>query len=477
MTLAASAAAQNLNSAYFLEGYTYGHELNPARDFNRKGYVSIPVIGNTNIAFRGNIGVKDIFYKNPNPNGSKLVSYLHPDISSKEAMDAFHNRNKLLMDMRLEVLSFGFHAFHGYNTFTLSARSNIGFNIPYELFDLTKNLSNRNYNISEFGATATAWAELGLGHSHQLNDAWRIGAKAKILVGAGYARLKMDNLRLDLSGENQWTANANATLEAGVKGFTWGDTETKEYKYKKDADGNPATYQQLDLDNADVDGGGANGFGLAFDLGAEWDLGKQDLVEGLKLSASLLDLGFIRWKDVAIAQNRGEAFVFDGFNDIKVKDGTGTKLDDQTDDIADRLSDLYSLQDGGTKSKARALGVTLNIAAEYALPTYDRLKFGFLSTSRIQGVYGWNEEKVSVTLSPCNFFEISGSAGVGTLGGNLGWVINLHPSVCSIYIGSDHCIGKFSKQWIPLRSNFDFCMGINIPFGKTRDHRTEAKRE
>ena len=25
-------SAQNLNSAYFLDGYTYGHQLNPAKD-------------------------------------------------------------------------------------------------------------------------------------------------------------------------------------------------------------------------------------------------------------------------------------------------------------------------------------------------------------------------------------------------------------------------------------------------------------
>jgi hypothetical protein len=40
--------------------------------------------------------------------------------------------------------------------------------------------------------------------------------------------MKMDNLSLDLSNDNQRTANANATMEVGVKGFTWGDTETKE---------------------------------------------------------------------------------------------------------------------------------------------------------------------------------------------------------------------------------------------------------
>lgn len=463
LAVSGNAIAQDLNSAYFLNGYANGHEINPAKDYDRNGYVGIPLLSNFSTALRGNIGVKDILYKNPN--GKGLVSYLHPAISSKEAMDAFHNKNKLLLDMRLDIISFGFHAFNGYNTFTMSARSNAGINVPYELFDLTKNLANKDYDISEFGATAKAWTELAFGHSHQINDAWRIGAKAKILLGVAYMNMKMDNLSLDLSNDNQWTATANATIEAGVKGFKWGDgTETKEYKNQYPGH---MTYQQLDMD-PDVDGAGVNGFGLGFDLGVEWDMEKQDLVDGLKLSASLLDLGFINWSDVAIAQNKGDAFVFNGFHNIQVDNGPGEPLDDQADDLGDRLSDLYSMQDGGTTSKSNALGTTLNIGAEYTLPAYKKLKFGLLSTTRIQGKYSWNEERVSATLSPWKMFELSTSAAVGTFGGNIGWVINFHPQGFNLFIGADHCLGKFTKQGVPLRSNYDFSMGIAIPFGKSK---------
>ena len=37
------ASAQQLQSAYFMDAYVYGHQLNPAHDFNSKAYVSIPV--------------------------------------------------------------------------------------------------------------------------------------------------------------------------------------------------------------------------------------------------------------------------------------------------------------------------------------------------------------------------------------------------------------------------------------------------
>ncbi|MBQ2186643.1 MAG: hypothetical protein II402_08015, partial [Bacteroidaceae bacterium] len=328
-----------------------------------------------------------------------------------------------------------------------------------DLFSLTKNLQNQDYDISTVGATASSWVELGLGHSHQITPALRIGGKMKILLGAAYARLDMKDLSLKLSGEDQWIASAHAEIEAGVKGFTWGEPETKEYN-------NPqkGTYQQIDFDNIDVDGPGLNGGGVALDMGVEWDLDKNDLVNGVKLSAALLDLGFIRWKNVLTAKNNGEDFIFEGFDDIKVENGDGTKFEDQADNLGDQLTDLYSLQDMGAVSKARALGATMNFGLEYT--PLRLLKLGLLSTIRIQGAYGWHEERMVATLSPCRWFDISGSGSVGSLGGNLGWVINIHPKGFNFFLGSDHCVGKFSKQGIPLRSNYDISLGFNFPLGK-----------
>jgi len=460
---ASNASAQNLSSAYFLDGYAQGHELNPAKDYDRKAYFGFP-LSNINLGVKGNLNLKDVLFKNPDPNGKSLVTYLHPSISYDEAMKGISNNNKLLSDERFELVSVGFHAFKGYNSITLGLRTNFGANIPKEFFDMTKRLSNQDYNLNNLGATATAWAELALGHSHQVNDAWRIGGKAKILIGGAYANMKMDNLSLELQDPNVWRATADATIEAGVKGFTWGAPEVKEYN-----DPTRGTYKQVDFDNVDVKSPGPNGGGLAFDLGVEWDLEKQFEVEGLKVSASLLDLGFIKWKKVSIAENNGDPFVFDGFNDIKVKDGPGTKFEDQSDDLGDRITDLYRLQARpGTTSKTTGLGATLNVAVEYALPSYKHLKFGFLSTTRMQGKYSWNEERFAVTVSPAKMFEVAGNFGVGTLGANLGWIINFHPRGFNLFVGSDHCIGKFSKQGVPLKSNYDICMGINYPIGKSR---------
>ena len=74
ITLAGSVMAQNLNSAYFLDGYSYGYELNPAKDYDRKGFVGMPLLGNINASLAGNLALKDIFYTLPDASRLRMPS-------------------------------------------------------------------------------------------------------------------------------------------------------------------------------------------------------------------------------------------------------------------------------------------------------------------------------------------------------------------------------------------------------------------
>lgn len=470
LSLCGTASAQNLNSAYFLDGFAYGHQLNPAKEYDRKGYFSVPILpGNLNVGVRGNLGLQDLLMKNPNGNG--LVTFLHPALTDAQALKGIKDDNKFLTDIRYDIFSLGFHALRSYHTITLGIRANVGVNFPGDMLMMVRNLENKNYEFSNMGATGKAWAELGYGYSRNVTDAIRVGGKFKFLLGVGYANLQMDKLNLNLENENKWTANATATAEVGVKGFTWGETETKEYSdaYKQAHPGKPGTYEQIDFDNIDVDKPGIGGKGASFDLGVEWDLDKQGFVPGLKFSAAVVDMGFIKWSNVAVARNKGEAFVFDGFQNIKVSDGQGVDLEDQVDDLGDRLNDLISLQPGAYEEKSsRAIGATMNMGLEYTMPFYKRMSAGFLFTKHFQDVYSWNEERLSLTISPLKAIEASASLGFGTFGTNFGWIINFHPRAVSLFIGGDYTLGSLSKQFIPLRSNANISMGINFPLGKSR---------
>jgi hypothetical protein len=456
LALCGTASAQNLNSAYFLDGYAYGHQMNPAKDYDRKGYVSFPVLANMNFGMTGNLALTDVLKFN----GDQLTTYLNPNIPMDEALSGFSANNKTAVDMRMDILGFGFHAWGGFNTFNISLRSNVGFAAPYGLFEATKEMTNKDYDLSGIGLSATTWAEIGLGHSRKVADAWRVGGKLKFLLAGARAMMNVSKAQLNLKAPDKWTLVADAEAEVSLKGFSWGEKEQKEY-----SDGTP--YEQINFDNVDVENAGPNGFGLAFDLGAEWDLEEQGLLDGMKVSASLLDLGFLSWNETQRAYNLGKEVVITGFNDIQVEGGPGVSAEDQADRYGDRFSSLVALQDAGAVKATTALGATLNIGVEYEMPFYNKLSVGLLSTTRIQGNYSWNEERISATVSPLKWLEFSANLGLGTRGTSFGWVANIHPKGFNLFVGMDHTFGKISKQGIPLGNNSGICFGINIPFGKS----------
>ena len=379
----------------------------------------------------------------------------------EEALGNFHNNNKIQMDFTTSIFSFGIHKWKGFNTLEVNLRMNGGFNAPYDMFELTKDLQNRNYNLSAFGANAQAYAEVAGGHSREVYKGIRAGAKLKFLVGAGRVDAQFTELRLDLQDENRWMATANATVNAHVKGLTWGEMKVEEYE-------NGGTYETIDFDNVDIDGAkGIAGVGMALDLGAEADFGKLDLVENLHAGLAVRDLGFLKWKEGISAKNNGDPFEFDGFNNIMVDDEHGEDFDDMSDDLTDRLTDLYRLKDTGAASgRTTGLGTTLTLSASYDLPYYDKLSFGFTYNQRIQKTYGWHEERIYATVKPTKWFEASVNGGVGTFGPMWGWVINFCPTGFNFFIGMDHVVGKMAKQGVPLNSNANFSLGIAFPLGK-----------
>ena len=391
ISVAGSAWAQNLNSAYFMDGFSYGYELNPAKDYDRQGFVGLPLfmLGNTNISASGNLDYADIFHVLPN---GKTATFMHPDLQASDVLKNFSGREKLNVDMRIDLVNFGFHAFNGYNFFNMSIRANAGVTAPYELFEMAKTLENKNYNIEKIGAQTTSWVEFGFGHSHQVTDAWRVGGTFKLLLGAGRADIRANNIRMELAGEDQWIMTSDAQIEASAKGLTWGAYNTEPYE-----NGDPAPDRLIDFDKIDISKAGIGGVGIAFDLGTEWDLEKAKLVKGLKVSAALLDLGFISWNNTLKAENVSESYTFNGFQNVRVKDGQGRTMSSQFDDFKDGVQDLFRFQDKGNDNGARMLGATLNIGVQYKLPCYKKLEFGFLSTTRIQGAYSWNDNRLSPT--------------------------------------------------------------------------------
>ena len=462
LMVGSAATAQTLNSAYFTEDYKFRHDMNPAFE-NEQSYFTIPALGNINVNLQGNFGYKDVVMKNPryglDAGAKKMTTFMNPYISNGDALDGFSSgNNRVVGDVGITILSAGFKGFGGYNTIELSSKTNFGVSLPYELFEFAKNTGNQTYDIGNINARARSYVELGFGHSHKINDKLRIGAKLKFLFGVANGDLEMKNVVADLSGNNidptngrqLWTLSGQGMAQVSMKGFTY-KSKTSEYN-----DPNRGEYEHID--DVDVDGAGLGGFGMGVDLGAVYKIN-----DNLKVSAAVLDLGFISWSNNMKAVNNGQTFTFSGFNDATVGSGSGNTIDDQWDYYGDQLTDFINLEDNGDAgSRTTALATTINLGAEYSLPSYDKLSFGFLSSTRINGAFTWSEGRLSANWKPLKWLDGGVNFAVSSFTTSMGYVLNIHPKGYNFFIGMDHILGKTSKEFIPLSSNAGVALGMSI---------------
>ncbi len=127
-------AAQSTYSGYFIDNYNYRYQMNPAFGNEGKGFVGMPVLGNMNIGVRGTLHLTDILYYKDGKN----MLFTNPEISTSEAMGKFENMNRLGLDMKLNLINFGFKAFGGYNTVGVGVVAGAHLSAPKMLFSLVK---------------------------------------------------------------------------------------------------------------------------------------------------------------------------------------------------------------------------------------------------------------------------------------------------------------------------------------------------
>ncbi len=443
MLAALTAGAQNTRSGYFVDDYTYRFQLNPAFG-NSRGFVSMPAIGNMNVGVSGNLHVTDVLY---NING-KTTTFMNPGVGTQDFLNNISDMNKLRVNAKFDILSVGFKAFGGYNTLNINARTEFGVNLPKSIFSLLKEgVSNKSYAIDDLRARGMGYVEVALGHSHDINNEWRVGATVKLLFGGAYADAHLRRATMTL-GTDSWTIESEAEINTSLKGLTY------------DTDLNDRTNNRY-VSGADVDGAGIGGFGLGFDLGVIY---KPAALKDWTFSASLLDLGFINWSNDMLASTNGvkkfdtDAYVFN------VDDNADNSFNKEWDRMQDKLSALYELDDMGDQgSRATALATTFNIGAEYTFPLYRRLSFGLLNTTRINGAYSWTDFRLSANVAPVKCFDASVNLAAGTFGTGFGWLLNFHAPGFNLFLGMDHTLGKVSKEFVPLSSNASINFGLNFP--------------
>ena len=427
-----SVSAQTLNSLYFLDGNTQRHLLNPAMTCE-SGWLSLPFFGGFGVSINSNLGLEAFLRPYGN---NEMITFLHPDISTEDALSKFKDMNTIETDIDLNVLTVGFKAFGGVNSIGVSVKSRTGMYLPKDIFTFLKAGQESDvteYNINNMSARSMNYAEVALGHSRDINSKLRIGAKLKVLVGGAYANADVEQMRIYMSAD-KWMIQQKSTFTAskGINLITKSNGEIDDFDYEFNI----------------------GGYGVGVDLGAVYKV-----MNNLKVSLAVTDLGFINWKDATTHNNMHDSFEYNGFDNIAHEDSQ--VFEDAAEDVADRLEELVRYQKDGSKtSHSSQLHTTFRAGAEYGVLN-NKITFGLLGTMRTGAPKAYNEAMLSVNFKPGKYFNAAINGSTSTTHTSVGGVICLG----NFFIGADYALAKYSKQVIPVdAAKFNVSFGTSIKF-------------
>lgn len=439
--------AQTARSAYFLEGVPTAHKLNPVLSAEY-GYFSFPLLGNFNIESSSNVGVSNFMF--PSESG-QLMNFLNPNVSSAEFLDGLKSQNKMVANLDMEIFSFGFHKWNGFNTLNISLHTTAGMQVPKEIFEFLK-VGRKSvteptiYQIRDINLNASSYAEIAFGHSHRINEKLKVGAKIKGLVGLAYANMNIDQMDITMDDANaQWIINTKGYADVAVKGMDF------QSEPRIDENGNSYDYMEgFDFDSSQL---GIAGGGLALDLGASYSP-----IKNLEITASVNDIGFITWNHNQSVETVSSGIVYQGVNMAN---------NETFEDLGDMFSEMVEFKEVNKPSKTKFLQASLNVGAEYSF--FDNLiSLGVLSHTRF-GAELYSEGMFALNIRAKKAFMMSLNGTVSNMGNSFGALLSICPEGFNLFLAVDCLPGMnlAKSYYLPVNKfHVNATLGLNFTFGK-----------
>ena len=449
MMLGGAAQAQYLRSSYFMEGTSARLQLNPGLQPTR-GYFNVPIIGSFNMSASSNVlGTSDII--DLMNSGSDLYS-------NDKLFNRLKADNRLNVNLNTDILSFGWYKGKGFWSVNVGLRADFGAALAKDMFSMMRTMNgfaledvagtNQSYSLSNQTLNMKAYAEIGLGYSRRITEKLTVGGRVKVLLGLARAEMNINQFDLNLDVPNL----RNYQDDASRGELSPSDWYGKGYSYAADGNvittlkGGGMTFDNNGMiDNFDLDAGdlGIAGSGFGIDLGASYKVW-----DNLTVSASILDLGFLKWKE-------SETTV------ATVSGGDEVTINSENYDRyigGDFLSfERFDFEEGSpekVKTKTR-LYSTLLLAGEYGLLN-NKLSVGAMYTARFAEPKALNELTFLATYRPKNWLNAAISySPIQASGKSIGLAVKLGP----LFVGTDYMFfGGNSKS-------VNGFLGISFPLG------------
>jgi|GEM_PF-2725138 len=445
----ASAQATASSTGYFTDGYIGKHFLNPAFTPSYS-YFAFPAINNIVISTSSNLSMNKLFF----PTEKGLSLFMSPLVSTSDFMKGIREVNNLDAGANIDLLSAGFYNYEG-NIFTsVSIRSttDLRTNIAGDLFALAKGADSfsggKDYSLSGTRLNLTSNFQLALSQSYEIGKKLHIGYSAKFLIGAALAEADFNNFNAHL-GADKWDVESDATITYhGVYFAHTTDDEGNEY----------IDFSQPGLNSSTLIYDCFKNLGFGIDLGFTYDV-----LDELQVSASILDLGAIFYRDVTTGTSTAHSTYGES--------GSAESLEE----FGKQLSGIVQFREDEAKTKkTNALPTTIRVGAQYRMPFHEQLSAGGLFTYQICKGYDRFEFRPSVNYDATRWLGLGLSYGINQplvtipfVNHMLGFIANIHCKGINFFVCADNIPLSYSPQGIPIRTaSTTVATGLCINFGE-----------
>lgn len=434
--------AQQSNSLYLMHGLPQSSFLNPAVQIKCRWFLGIPGFSSTHMAYNN-------------------TAFTYMDLSEgntwnlEEVESQMHRRDLYGSELGLQLFAIGHRRNYNYFTFSVDDRAHVYQTVPRNLAStaIYGNFpSAGDYTaFNGFNSYSIYLRQYTFGVSRVVNTSLKVGIRLKLLFGkAGISTgpaeigLHTDENNFDLLADGNYLLNASLPItvdldgEGNITGITW----------------NQINYAEFLLNRANP--------GIALDLGIIYRYDPK-----LTLSASLLDVGGLRWRTELNNISSEGTFVYDA-----IESNGDVISTDFLNQFLDTLQNaLYVTVD--QQAYSSLLPAQLLLGASYQLR--ENLSLGVVNRNLLLR----SKIHSSITLSASTNLtrRLMGSLSWSYLNRslkNLGGVLALQGEGFQFHLASDNILGFF--QPFDTRT-INFRLGFNVLFGCPRTKREEMESE
>jgi len=334
LAVVAEAEAQHNQVMYYMN-IPQNHLLNPARRPSNSVYIGLPVLSGIKVNTGNNFfGLSDIFVQDPL--SDSLITILHPNYDIDDFLSGLSQQNYVEASATIQTLGVGFNiGKDGYLFIDINERVEGNLVLPGDLFTLAfkgnEGFAGSTIDLSSLSGEMQYFREAGIGFSTPLSNKFRIGFKGKMLFGIGSVSVDNKALAINVGEDYSHSFEADVTLNISAPLTITEDADQNIETINFDKDALESTSQLVEYMS------GLKNLGFGFEVGAVYDL-----TDRFSLSASVIDLGYIKWKDYVNNLNVKGEFSFDGLDVTDVVNGDAT-LDELGQDLLDSLENSIEI--------------------------------------------------------------------------------------------------------------------------------------